>query len=54
LSPIPGLYVTGIQIGGIAADTYPMLITADGGSGYGISASRIIVRNIAAELKAGK
>jgi fumarate reductase flavoprotein subunit len=54
LSPIQGLYVTGILIGGINSDTYPMLITAGGGSGFGMSASRIIVRNVANELKTVK
>jgi fumarate reductase flavoprotein subunit len=48
---IPGLYVTGVMIGGLQSDTYPMPRVASGtDTGFFISAGRIIVNNIAKEL----
>jgi fumarate reductase flavoprotein subunit len=57
-SVIPGLYVTGVLIGSVVGDTYPfkgikLPTSALGGtsSGFGIAASRVIISNIAAEIK---
>jgi fumarate reductase flavoprotein subunit len=58
LSVIPGLYVTGVLIGSTVGDTYPFKamtppISALGGTstGFGVAASRMIVEDIAADLK---
>jgi fumarate reductase flavoprotein subunit len=51
LSPIPGLYVTGTLIGAQVGDTYPMLVQGGTSSGFGVAASRVIIANIAKELK---
>jgi fumarate reductase flavoprotein subunit len=58
LKPIPGLYITGSLIGSTVGDTYPFKaanppLNALGGTstGFGVSASRIIVENIKEELK---
>ncbi|MDR2400379.1 MAG: FAD-binding protein [Deferribacteraceae bacterium] len=48
---IPGLYVTGVMIGGLQSDTYPMPRVSGGtDTSFSISAGRIIVDNIAREL----
>jgi fumarate reductase flavoprotein subunit len=52
---IPGLYVTGVMIGGLQSDTYPMPRVSGGtDTSFSISASRIIIDNIAQELGKNK
>jgi fumarate reductase flavoprotein subunit len=49
LKPIPGLYVTGVLIGSMVGDTYPMHAAGGTSCGFGVAASRVIVQNIAAQ-----
>ena len=51
MNPIPGLYVAGVLVGSQSGETYPMEVQAGASTGFGMSAGRIIVRNIAAELR---